>query len=113
MSEKHGLGYSAGDIESGMLENIDRMASCNPAEASTARLSRDLVNVIDRWLDDERLRRTDACDCIEAAMHGLNTVCGTILINLPDEARPAVGRAMRARMIEVFDAMLAAAGEAP
>ncbi|HXF89548.1 MAG TPA: hypothetical protein VNK48_14425 [Xanthobacteraceae bacterium] len=106
-----GLTHTIGDIEEGHLNNIAQMASADPAAAATARLNRDLVNVIERWIENEAARGLDALAAMTAAMHGVTTVCGTILLNAPDAVHDEVAQAMREHLLRIFDAMLAAVGE--
>lgn len=105
MEKVSGLTFSNGDADIGRLHNIDQMGSSDPTQAATARLNRDLVNVIDAWLDNEGARRTETVAVITSAMHGVLTVCGTVLTNMPAESRKRAHAMMRRQLLSMFDSM--------
>ena len=107
---KRGHDYTIAPIEEGHLENIDRMASLNPQEAATARLARDLVNCIDAWLTAEgyQSRFCDEPMLMIATMHGVTTVCGSILLNVPPSKRLETVNTMRRHILTLFDSMVTA-----
>lgn len=105
MQKLNGLTYTIGDVDAGHLANIDMMASKDPAIASVARLNRDLVNVVTTFLEDEAARGSSPVDVMEAAMHGVTTVCGALLLQADRKNRKSLHRMMRQRMLGIFDAM--------
>jgi hypothetical protein len=107
---KPGHDYVIASIEDGHAENIDRMASKDPTVAATARLARDLVNCIDAWLNDNG-HNTRFCDepvLMIAAMHGVTTVCGSILVNVHPSKQAQTASVMRKHLNTLFDSMVGA-----
>lgn len=105
-NKKHGLTYTIADIEGGHASNIDMMASDDPTIAATARLARDLVNTLDQWMSSESDRGTDSMSVMIGAMHGVTTVCGTVLLQVPIAQRPRVAALMRKQALSIFDSMV-------
>ncbi len=103
--KKHGLEYSILPVDEGHMINIDMMASDNPAIAATARLAQGLVNVIDTWMSEEHGRLTQPTDVMIATMHGVTTVCGSILLQVKPSDRKRVSRLMRDELLSIYDAM--------
>lgn len=98
------LGYSLGDADDVRMNVIDEMGSDDPARRATARLGRDIISVMEQWLEQE-VDRVDTYALMSAAMHGTNCICGTILANMPKHKREKVFGLMRKQMLGIFDAM--------
>ncbi len=106
MNSKKGIDFSvAGGVDEAHLVNIDRLKSANHGEASAARLNREIINVLDTWLETEDIDEDRLSDLIAAAMHGVLTICGTILIRLPPRNRKQMLKVMRKYLFQVFDDM--------
>lgn len=110
--KKHnGHTFSVGDPDEAILSNIDMMGSDDPVIAATARLNRDLVAVTDKWLADafERVEdgQLDLTDVLSSTMHGVTSVCGTILVNVPADKREMVYGIMKERIDAVLASMFA------
>lgn len=102
---KHGLTYFKGDADEGIAKNIDVMGHPDKSVRATARLNRDLVAAIERWISDERQSGALPLDVLPGAMHGVITVCGSLLLNMPDDVRKRAHATIRAHLLEIFDAM--------
>ena len=108
MREKsNSLEYSMGKVEDGILENMRDLASPDANKRLTAQLNRDLVAVLDKFMaaHSGHADAEIATAAMLAMMHGTNTVCGTILVNIPREKRKNIHSLMRDRMVKMFDAM--------
>lgn len=95
--------------EEGYQDIIDRASKATePAEKATVDLNRKLLAVIEEWFDEERDKQTHPVDMMVASMHGVTTICGTILVNMDKEDRESVAPMMRQALIEILDSMFEA-----
>ncbi|MEO1693899.1 MAG: hypothetical protein AAFR55_01515 [Pseudomonadota bacterium] len=113
VNEIDGLAYGVGTAESSHADNIDGLSSPDPTVAATARLNRELINLIDKWTDAEASRGTDTASMVLASMHGVNSVCGTILLRLPRHERAKMHRQIRKVLLESYDAVGRAVQQVP
>lgn len=111
VKETAGLGYAVGSATEVHESNIEMMASNDPAEAASARLSRDLINVLDHWLANERKLNTAPPDLTIAAMHGTVNIIANIAINLNGPARTRFLAISRLHLMSMYDAMIKAVEE--
>jgi len=95
-------------VDDAIMKNTERMASDNSTTAATARLNRELVNTMDNWLNAEALRNSETIDVMLASFHGVNTVCGTIAMNLDMDSRKEFLTKAREHMSEMFEEMVEA-----
>lgn len=107
LKTKAALMYSLGDLESGLMTAINQATIGDPTQEATARLVRDQSQVFMAWMEAEGVRHTDATSIIIAAMHGVLTISGSFIVNLPADERRAAHLEMRSQMLEMYDAMWA------
>lgn len=105
MKITRGLTYSWGDVETGVAGNIDAMGHPDPEVRATARLNRDLVAVMDKWMANEQAMHTSPLDVLPGAMHGFITIFGTLLGNQPPHIKAKFVPVVRQHLLAMFDAM--------
>ncbi|MEO1222174.1 MAG: hypothetical protein AAFY42_12620 [Pseudomonadota bacterium] len=105
MSKVDGLSYSAGDVADVHLSNVERLVSKDPEERAVAKLNQELINLLDRWMDTQDFDRLDGPTALQASAHAVTTVGGTILLNLPPDARQEAFKVMRTALLAQVDAM--------
>lgn len=102
----NGLTYTIGDLDAGIASNIDMMGHDDPSIRATARLNRDLANALASFLETEAPQVAPPLSTMTATMHGVATVCGTLLMTIESQIDRQQARAlMRARLLQIFDAM--------
>lgn len=108
-----GMSYSNDSIEVAHEINIAMLASKNPEHAATARLLRDMINVMDRWLEAEIIGRTAPAVLLSAGAHALVSVAGNILLAAEPARRRQLCDELQAYVNRRFQALLMAVEREP
>ena len=85
------------------MKIIDLMCDKDPQVAATARLTRDLLNVIESWYDDVEQRKIDLPTLMLCSMNGAMTLIGSVMMQAYPEKRAEVHRMLRSRLLERYD----------
>lgn len=97
-------GSVASSTELAHEKNIENMQDDGTVARPTGRLNQQLINVFEDWLQNEvDVHDTASPELIVASMNGLGTIVGTIMANLPKEARPEFAAMVRRITLEKLD----------